>query len=70
MASISSGIAMDSQFMNLKEIRLGDGRPEVNDLLTDGELIFAFSNGARLQLEFKSHVDIRAISKMVSQYIL
>ena len=129
MASISSGIAMDSQFMNLKEIRLGDVRPEVNDLLTDGErlvsafqtirdqvvftdkrifvinvqgltgkkvsyfsypyakiqyfgietagvldidseLIFAFSNGARLQLEFKSHVDIRAISKMVSQYIL
>ena len=129
MATVSSGIVMDANIMNLKAIRVSDVRKEVSSLLVggetiisafqtvrdqvvftnkrvfvvnvqgitgkktsyfsypyakiqyfgietagvldiDSELIFAFSNGARLQLEFKSHVDIRAISKMVSQYIL
>ena len=36
----------------------------------DSEIIFAFSNGSKLQLEFKSKVDIRAISKLVSNYII
>ena len=36
----------------------------------DSELILAFSNGTKLQLEFKTNVDIRAISKTISQYIL
>ena len=36
----------------------------------DSEIIFAFSNGARLQFDFKSKVDIRKISMMVSNYIL
>ena len=36
----------------------------------DSELVFAFSNGARLQFDFKSKVDIRKISMMVSNYIL
>lgn len=36
----------------------------------DSEIIFAFSNGAKLQFDFKSRVDIRKISTMVSEYIL
>jgi hypothetical protein len=36
----------------------------------DSEIIFAFRNGARLQFDFKSKVDIHKISMMVSNYIL
>ena len=125
MANISSGIALDANFMNLKEIRLQDVRPEVPSLMVpgeqmvmafqtvrdqviftdkrifvvnvqgltgkkisyfsypyskiqyfgietagvldiDSEIIFAFSNGARIQFDFKSRVDIHRISAMVS----
>ena len=129
MATISSGITMDANIMNLKEINLREVRPEVPTLLVSGEnmvmafqtirdqviftnkrifvvnvqgitgkkisyfsypyskvqyfgietagvldidseIIFAFSNGARLQFDFKSKVDIHKISMMVSNYIL
>ena len=129
MATVSSGIAMDANIMNLKEISLQSVRPEVSTLLVNGEnivmafqtvrdqviftdkrifvvnvqgitgkrtsyfsypyskvqyfgietagvldidseLVFAFSNGAKLQFDFKSKVDIRKISMMVSNYIL
>ena len=129
MATISSGISMDANIMNLKEISLQSVRPEVPTLLVNGEnmvmafqtvrdqviftdkrifvvnvqgitgkrtsyfsypyskvqyfgietagvldidseLVFAFSNGAKLQFDFKSKVDIRKISMMVSSYIL
>lgn len=129
MATISSGIPMDANIMNLKEISLRDVRPEIPTLLVSGEnmvmafqtvrdqvvftdkrifvvnvqgitgkkvsyfsypyskvqyfgietagvldidseIIFAFSNGARLQFDFKSKVDIIKISMMVSNYIL
>ena len=129
MATVSSGIAMDANIMNLKEISLQSVRPEVPTLLVNGEnmvmafqtvrdqviftdkrifvvnvqgitgkrtsyysypyskvqyfgietagvldidseLVFAFSNGARLQFDFKSKVAIRKISMMVSNYIL
>jgi len=129
MATISSGIVMDANIINLKEISLQSVRPEVPTLLVNGEnmvmafqtvrdqviftdkrifvvnvqgitgkrtsyfsypyskvqyfgietagvldidseLVFAFSNGARLQFDFKSKVDIRKISMMVSNYIL
>ena len=129
MATISRGIAMDANIMNLKEIILQSVRPEVPTLLVNGEniimafqtvrdqviftdkrifvvnvqgitgkrtsyfsypyskvqyfgietagvldidseLVFAFSNGAKLQFDFKSKVDIRKISMMVSNYIL
>ena len=36
----------------------------------DSELILAFSNGARLQFDFKSNVNIREISALISGYIL
>ncbi len=129
MASISSGIAMDSNIMNLKEINIRDVRPEVPSLMLDNEkiimafqtvrdqvvftdrrifvvnvqglsgkkvsyfsypyskiqfygietaglldidseLVFAFSNGTKLQFDFKSKVDIRMISKIIAHYIL
>ena len=129
MATITSGITMDADIMNLKEISLKEVRPEVPTLLVggenmvmafqtvrdqviftdkrifvvnvqgitgkkisyfsypyskvqyfgietagvldiDSEIIFAFSNGARLQFDFKSKVYIHKISNMVSNYIL
>lgn len=36
----------------------------------DSELVVAFSNGAVLQFDFKSNVDIKKISAMISGYIL
>ncbi len=36
----------------------------------DSELILAFSNGVRLQFDFKSNVNIRQISALISGYIL
>ena len=36
----------------------------------DSELILAFSNGARLQFDFKTDVNIHAISNLISNYIL
>ena len=36
----------------------------------DSELVLAFSNGARLQFDFRSNVDIRGISAAISKYIL
>lgn len=129
MANISTGIQMDSNFMNLKEIDKKDIRPEVEGLLISGEkimytfqtirdqviftdsrifvvnvkgitgkkiayfsypyskvqyygietaglldidseLIVAFSNGEVLQFDFKTSVDIKAISTMIAKYIL
>lgn len=129
MANISSGIRMDSNFMNLKAINTNDVRKEVFELLASGEtvvsafktvrdqvvftnkrifvlnvqgmtgkkvayfsypyskvqyfgietaglldidseLIVAFSNGTVLQFDFKSNVNIKQISQIISQYIL
>ena len=36
----------------------------------DSELVLAFSNGAKLQFDFKSNVNIREISAIISGYIL
>lgn len=129
MATVSTGIKLDSNIVNLKEMDASDVRPEVNQLLVpgervvqafktvrdqviftdkrlfvvnvqgvtgkkvsyfsypyskvqyygvetagvldiDSELVLAFSDGARLQLDFKSRVDIRQISLLISGYIL
>lgn len=129
MATVSSGIVLDANLMNLKAISLNEVRSEIPTLLVDGEeivqafqtirdqviftnkrvfvvnvqglvgkkisyfsypyskvqyygietaglldidseLILAFSNGARLQFDFKSNVDIKQISSLISQYII
>lgn len=36
----------------------------------DSELILAFSNGAKLQFDFKSRVNIKEICATISQYVL
>ena len=36
----------------------------------DSELVLAFSNGARLQFDFKSQVDIKKICANISAFIL
>ena len=36
----------------------------------DSELILAFSNGARLSFDFRSSVDIRGLSALISNYVL
>lgn len=129
MANVSSGIHMDSNLMNLKEIDKKNVRPEIENLLVekeeilfafqtirdqvifttsrifvanvrgisgkkvsyfsypyskiqyygietaglldiDSELIVAFSNGEVLQFDFKSNVDIKSISALISKFIL
>jgi hypothetical protein len=37
---------------------------------TDSELVMAFSDGARLFFDFKSNINIRQISELISEYIL
>lgn len=129
MATVSTGIKLDSNIINLKEMDISEVRPEVGQLLVpdervvqafktvrdqviftdkrlfvvnvqgvtgkkvsyfsypyakiqyygaetagvldiDSELIIAFSDGTRLQLDFKSKVNIRQISQLISGYIL
>ena len=129
MATVSSGIIMDANIMNLKAIKTSDVRREVPSLLVQGEsivsafqtvrdqviftnkrvfvvnvqgitgkktsyfsypyskvqyfgietagvfdidseLILAFSNGARLQFDFRSNVNIQEICGLISGYIL
>ena len=36
----------------------------------DSELVLAFSNGSKLSFDFKSNVDIKQISKMISNFVL
>ena len=129
MATVSSGIFAESNFLNLKGINMKDIRSEVFNLLISGEevvaafktvrdqvvftnkrifvvnvqgltgkkvsyfsypyskvqyygietaglididseLVLAFSNGAKLSFDFKTNVDIRELSNLISQYIL
>lgn len=129
MPTVSSGIVLDANLMNLRAIKNSDVRGEIPPLLVSGEsivsafqtvrdqviftnkrvfvvnvqgitgkktsyfsypyskvqyfgietagvfdidseLILAFSNGARLQFDFKSNVNIREISALISGYIL
>lgn len=129
MANISSGILGDSNLINLKEMPVSKIRPEVRDLLVEGEdvvqsfqtvrdqvvftnkrviavnvqgitgkktsyfsypyskvqyfgvetagvmdidseLVIIFSDGNRLQFDFKSKVDVKGICSMISKYVL
>lgn len=129
MPTINTGIKLDSQLLNLKEISVSDVKKEALQLLVlgeeivaayktirdqvlfttkrifvinvqgitgkktsyfsypyskiqyygvetagvldiDSELIVAFSNGTMLQFDFKTQVDIKKISALISGYIL
>lgn len=129
MATVSTGIAGDANLTNLREISVGNIRPEVTMFLIpneeiiqafqtvrdqvvftnkrilavnvqgltgkkisyfsypyskvqyfgvetagvldiDIELILAFSNGVKLQFDFKSQVNIKEICATLSQYVL
>ncbi len=129
MPTLSTGIHLDSNFLNLKAIKASEIRSEVFTLLMpgeevvasfatvrdqvvfttkrifvvnvqgitgkkvayfsypyskvqyfgvetagfmdiDSELVVAFSNGSMLQFDFKSSVDIRKLSTIISEYIL
>lgn len=129
MPTVSSGIVLDANLMNLRAIKNSDVRGEIPSLLVSGEsivsafqtvrdqviftnkrvfvvnvqgitgkktsyfsypyskvqyfgietagvfdidseLILVFSNGAHLQFDFKSNVNIREISAIISGYIL
>ena len=129
MPAVSSGIIGDANLLNLRAIKLSEVRPEVPELMMNGEqmmqafmtmrdqviftdrrifvvnvqgltgkkisyfsypyskviyygietagvldldseLVMAFANGARLQFDFKTNVDIHQISMLISNYIL
>lgn len=129
MATINSGIRLESNFLNLKEMDIKNVKEGVKDLLIekeeiinvfqtirdqvvftdkriivinvqgitgkkvayysypyskvqyfgietaglldiDSELLFTFSNGTRLQFDFRAKVDIKRICNAVSKYIL
>ena len=52
MNTIHTGIKLDSQLLNLKEIDASDVRPEVNQLLVNGEEIVAAFKTIRDQVVF------------------
>ena len=73
MASISSGIAMDSNIMNLKEINIRDVRPEVPSLMLDNEKIIMAFQTVRDQVVFTDRrifvVNVQGLSgKKVSYF--
>ncbi len=52
MATINTGIKLDSQLLNLKEISIAEVRPEVNQLLINDETIIAAFKTIRDQVIF------------------
>lgn len=55
MPNISSGIHLDSNFLNLKSIELTEIRPEVSKLLVEGEEILCAFKTIRDQVIFTSN---------------
>ena len=72
MATVSSGIATESNFMNLKEISLNDIRKEVYDLLINGEQPVAAFKTARDQVIFTTKrifvVNVQGITGKKTSY--
>ena len=72
MATVSSGIATESNFMNLKEISLNDIRKEVYDLLINGEQPVAAFKTARDQVIFTTKrifvVNVQGITGKQTSY--
>ena len=44
--------------------------PSVAELVPDSELLLVFSNGFTSKFEFKGSVDIGAIGRMISEFVL
>ena len=44
--------------------------PSVAELVPDSELLLVFSNGFTAKFEFKGSVDIGAIGRMISEFVL
>lgn len=72
MATVSSGIATESNIMNLKEISLNDIRKEVYDLLINGEQPVAAFKTARDQVIFTTKrifvVNVQGITGKKTSY--
>ena len=72
MPNISTGIATDSNFMNLKSISLNDMREEVHDLLVDGEKPVAAFKTIRDQVIFTTKrifvVNVQGITGKKTSY--
>lgn len=72
MATVSSGIATESNFMNLKEISLNDIRKEVYDLLINGEQPVAAFKTVRDQVIFTTKrifvVNVQGITGKKTSY--
>ena len=72
MATISSGIVFDANFMNLKEIPVTSVRQEVPSLLVDGEQIAAAFQTVRDQVIFTNKrvfvVNVQGITGKKTSY--
>ena len=55
MPNISTGINLDSNFLNLKAIEIKEVRPEVEKLLVDGEKIMCAFKTIRDQVVFTNN---------------
>lgn len=72
MPTINTGVRLDSQFMNLKEIDLSEVRQEVNQLLVTGEEIIAAFKTIRDQVIFTNKrifvVNVQGITGKKTSY--
>ena len=72
MPTISTGILMDSNFMNLKAINVRDVRPEVFSLLVQGENVVAAFQTVRDQVIFTTKrifvVNVQGITGKKTSY--
>lgn len=72
MPNISTGIMMDSNFMNLKAINVRDVRPEVYSLLVQGENVVAAFQTVRDQVIFTTKrifvVNVQGITGKKTSY--
>lgn len=70
--TINTGVRLDSQFMNLKEIDLSEVRQEVNQLLVTGEEIIAAFKTIRDQVIFTNKrifvVNVQGITGKKTSY--
>ena len=72
MPNISTGINLDSNFLNLKAIEIKEVRPEVEKLLVDGEKIMCAFKTIRDQVIFTNNrifvVNVKGVTGKKSAY--